>query len=275
MTGLGKLVNHVCIFSLRAGRCGVLPPYSTKEIRFSFKSGLPGSFCEDLTVFNVLDAKNSTKLTVKASIINPPSFDVQPTTLSLGSFDADELVTAETEIVVANTSYRTRRFVLAVDQASLSMFTRCHVHVYWETSGPQHVILSKETTEEIEKQEQRLKIAVRKENKEKEAKIKKLLKKLRSRTAEPSAQSDADSMSEDDGTVPVQGHWNKYTVSIFGRREQAVRVIVYAMTKDATPPPSDPATSVGAVATTAPPALPIESGTFQIRLHEVGNKEVG
>ena len=66
-------------------------------------------------------------------------------------------------------------------------FAKSPVNVLFEPSGPQHVILTKETAEEIDKQLQKMKIAKRKNQPEKLKKIAKKLARLRAGTSSGSS----------------------------------------------------------------------------------------
>ncbi|KAK4536013.1 hypothetical protein CDCA_CDCA07G2038 [Cyanidium caldarium] len=101
-------------------RCGVLRPFSAKEIPFVFRPSLHGVFEESIRVENLLDGGDAHAITMKAVVHKRTHFRVWPERLDWGA-GGDEVVTAGAwsrplQFYVENQSDRRREFVVEVDR---------------------------------------------------------------------------------------------------------------------------------------------------------------
>lgn len=204
------------------GLYGLIPPYKTREVHFVLKPTMSGQYSEIVTFENVLNRSDSQEVRLKATIRNLPTFSVDASSLEYGKITPGQSMFSRV-IELSNMSFGSRRFEL-LSRNLTSAFGNYVVNVLFESLGPQHVILSKETAEQIEKQLQKLKIATRKNQVEKQKKIAKKLAKLRAGN-DSGDSSPNTSASEDDAQVAAQ--WNHCVISLQGRRSQAIRISLY------------------------------------------------
>ncbi|KAI9092651.1 hypothetical protein DFS34DRAFT_583878, partial [Phlyctochytrium arcticum] len=161
------------------GRMGVVRGFGKREVEFMFDPSLAGAFHERLTIENVMDRENDQVLSVKAQIRKPAPFTIESHSVDFGIGKVGTALPRTQYVVISNTSFKkSRTFEVRVDPEELR-FGHCIGHV--EFTLVEHdeerptMMLSKETEEEIEHLEQKLKIAKRKGRNEK---VKKLMEKL-------------------------------------------------------------------------------------------------
>ena len=188
-------------------RCGVLRPFSAKEIPFVFRPSLHGVFEESIRVENLLDGGDAHAVTMKAVVHKRTHFRVWPERLDWGDGD-DEVVAAGAwsrplQFYVENQSDRRREFVVEVDRdgwaAAVAVETQLTVRIR-KRSGAGGA--SAETTTsngvaadaaghdeardgELDTLEQKLRVAERKGKIDKAAKLRTQIQRLRQRGRQP------------------------------------------------------------------------------------------
>ncbi|CAG8474285.1 10773_t:CDS:2 [Acaulospora colombiana] len=165
------------------GRLGVVRGYSKKEVEFSFEPSLSGLFHEKIGIENVRDRENSQVLSVKANIRKQHAFSIQSLNMNFGACLINENPLKVQHIIISNTNKQLRMIEVRVEPQDLK-YKACVGELDFvlqeEFDGSSlSGILSKETEEEIESLEQKVKIAKRKGRDDKVKKIEKKLAKLR------------------------------------------------------------------------------------------------
>lgn len=175
---------------------GVIEPYKVRQVGFMLRPGMGGTFREAVTVVNVLDRENSQVVQIKANVRSLITFSLKSERgLDFGNvcagYMSDEKVTM---VEIANTSTKPRRYTLALDTKSVS-FAQCRIQLLFNVVGIEVHILSEEAVQELEKLDQKMKIAKRKNHVKKEIKIREKIRILRSGSEETASEMSA---SEDE-----------------------------------------------------------------------------
>ncbi|KAI9246915.1 hypothetical protein BDA99DRAFT_565333 [Phascolomyces articulosus] len=163
---------------LGAGRYGVVRAFGKREIEFVFEPTLAGHFMERLVVENIRDRTNDRVLLLKAMVRKPSTFFIKSLELNFGLCLVDQTSQRVETIVFTNTNKQTRLFEIRVDPNEVN-FGRTYGEFDFVVEDDESSQLSKEAEEEIENLEQKLKIARRKGQPDKEKKYLKKLAKLR------------------------------------------------------------------------------------------------
>ncbi|KAG2222140.1 hypothetical protein INT45_007576 [Circinella minor] len=163
---------------LGAGRYGVVRAFGKREIEFVFEPTLAGHFMERLIVENIRDRTNDRVLLLKAMVRKPSTFFIKSLELNFGPCLVDQTCQRVQTIVFTNTNKQTRLFEIRVDPNEAN-FGRTYGEFDFVVEDDESSQLSKEAEEEIENLEQKLKIARRKKQTDKEKKYLKKLAKLR------------------------------------------------------------------------------------------------
>eukprot|EP01135_Chromosphaera_perkinsii_P011921 Nk52_evm38s2531 gene=Nk52_evmTU38s2531 len=145
-------------------KVGIVRPYGSKEIQFVFKPSLPGAFYETLNVENILDPSQSQTIHLKARVKKPATFFIQSLSIEFEPEIESEERSNPAAIILSNTSSKTRRYEMVADSSSCTS-KYCKVVIFFELDDAADDIphmLTEEVEEEIEKLEQKVKIAVRK-----------------------------------------------------------------------------------------------------------------
>ncbi|CAG8579491.1 12936_t:CDS:2, partial [Acaulospora morrowiae] len=176
----GSIASGDIVFGV--GRLGVIRGYNKKEIEFSFDPSLSGPFHERIEIENIRDRENNQVLSVKANIRKKHTFTIQNLSMNFGACLINETSKVQ-HITIINTNKQSRIIEVRVDPQDLK-YIGCVGELNFvlqeELDGSyNNGILSKETEEEIENLEQKVKIAKRKGRDEKVKKIEKKLAKLR------------------------------------------------------------------------------------------------
>ncbi|KAJ1678303.1 hypothetical protein EV182_004340 [Spiromyces aspiralis] len=196
-------------------RYGVVRGYDSRKIVYYFKPSMPGTYNEKIAVYNVLDPEGAQYATLKAIVRRPERFFVQSLKIDFGRCVVDQPSPKPQLIIITNTSNKTRTLIVekydgcaltnaaAVgpspsnppvasngvkdnedddDRGDISkhkyyLEPRFLEHIDGDTEIP--VFLDKETEEELEALEQKLKIAIRKNRPEKIEKLKKKIERLK------------------------------------------------------------------------------------------------
>ncbi|CAG8544148.1 2498_t:CDS:2, partial [Funneliformis caledonium] len=167
-----------------AGHMGVVRGYGKKEVEFTFNPSLPGQFLEKLEIENIQDRDNDQVLSVKAIIKKQSNFLIHPLNLNFEPCFINDNAPRVQHITISNTNKLSRMFEVHIDPQDLK-FKWCYGELSFvlqeDTDGSSinGGLLSKETEEEIENLEQKVKIAKRKGREEKVKKLEKKLAKLR------------------------------------------------------------------------------------------------
>ena len=212
--------------SINDGQMGVVYPYKSREIPFVFKSGMTGQFVERLTVLNILDPDNSQVISLKATILAPPTFDFEPASFAVDMKLNDVAVLPI--IVLSNTSLQAREFVIKFESYQLPGGLRLIVE--FEPNGPDCIILSKEIVAKIEGLKQKLKIAINKKNDVKRKTILQKIKKLEA--GDEDAKGDVDveeTYFAGDQEQPRLAHVVQKTlmsICVQGGRRQAIKILL-------------------------------------------------
>ncbi|RHZ71084.1 hypothetical protein Glove_262g53 [Diversispora epigaea] len=178
----GSIASGDIVFGI--GRLGIVRGYGKKEIVFSFKPSLSGPFHERIEIENILDRENNQVLSVKANIKKQYNFFIQNLSMDFGVCLINEIAPKVQHITISNTNKQSRTIEVRFDPQDLK-FNACIGELNFvlqeESDGSSFNsgILSKETEEEIEILEQKVKIARRKGRDDKAKKIEKKLVKLR------------------------------------------------------------------------------------------------
>ncbi|KAI8137679.1 hypothetical protein BJV82DRAFT_674482 [Fennellomyces sp. T-0311] len=163
---------------LGAGRYGVVRAFGKREIEFVFVPTLAGHFMERLVVENIRDRTNDRVLLLKAIVRKPSTFFIKSLELTFGPCLIDQPCKRVETIVLTNTNKQPRLFEIRVDPNEAN-FGRYYGEFDFVVEDDESSTLSKEAEEEIENLEQKLKIARRKGQPDKEKKYLKKLAKLR------------------------------------------------------------------------------------------------
>jgi hypothetical protein len=162
-------------------KIGVVPPNSSKSISFIFKPSLAGQFIEHIFVDNLLDQANTLSLVLKADIARSDHFWLKSMELECQTFISG-IWSPEQSIFLKNISSKPRKFEIShqnwADGASASCSVRFKlksVQVLDDSVVPGAL----EPEEELEKLEQKFRIAVRKNKVEKAKKILERVSELR------------------------------------------------------------------------------------------------
>ncbi|KAJ3159683.1 hypothetical protein HK101_001020 [Irineochytrium annulatum] len=201
------------------GRMGVIRGHGKREVEFRFNPSLAGSFQEKFIIENVLDRENDQVLNVKATIKNPSKFSIRNNELDFGPCLINQLNTKSQRLEIVNDSKQKIFVEVSVNEADLKFGASC-LQFIWEVlddevtngfepkgdlsesedpsgSGRKRrptVLSSRETEDQIEALEEKLKIAKRKGREDKVKKIFKKLENLRGPTeiAQPKSEPVAD-----------------------------------------------------------------------------------
>ncbi|KJE90188.1 hypothetical protein CAOG_009434 [Capsaspora owczarzaki ATCC 30864] len=176
------------------GRLGVIVPFGSRDVNFVFRPTMAGRFDEPVTIENVQDPANFVVLQFKANVKRAPTFSLKTRRIDFGAVMLNLLSQAH-EVIVTNTSTKLRTFKISYDSsrtqqvvhqpaddsnaaapAALVPSSAFTSRVWFEldlSSGG--IRFTKETEEQIEQIEQKIKIAATKKN---TVKVKKLTSKL-------------------------------------------------------------------------------------------------
>ncbi|WWC90908.1 uncharacterized protein L201_005846 [Kwoniella dendrophila CBS 6074] len=215
---------------LGLGRYGVISSFGRKEFKkFSFTPSLVGNYQESITVENVLDNYNDQILSVKAIVKKIPAFKVEPSLLDFGiilsssssesSQDAHErsmntkkgqgkdsiLDNNQQSFVLTNLSKHEKTFVITINGLTSKSFATLNLIRDEKDVG---LVLSKNEEEEVEAILQKLKIAKRKQKKEKIEKYQNRLIELGIKDFDKQADNDNANVNEIDekaqDQIPLQ-----------------------------------------------------------------------
>ena len=155
---------------LPEGRHGVIEGYGKREVSVIFEPHFAGTFEETMHVDVVEDDQEGQSVRVKAYITKPPTFAVSVSSLDFGSCACDALSGRQT-VSVTNLSANKRTFTVSVAEKEF-LGAKCAVQVILDPSGANLALpnLTAEEEEEVESVLQKLKIARRKGQAEKETK---------------------------------------------------------------------------------------------------------
>ncbi|CEP19501.1 hypothetical protein [Parasitella parasitica] len=158
-----------------AGKHGVIRAFGKREIDFVFVPTLHGPFMEQLTVSNIRDKNDTNVISLKAMVRRPESFHVRPLHEPI-SIHPYCMSTSCEVLHITNTNHQSRAFQIRIDNNE--GFGDYHVDfgVVQQSTSLMH---SEELEEEIETIEQKLKIALRKDQPDKVKKYNKKLAKLK------------------------------------------------------------------------------------------------
>jgi hypothetical protein len=164
---------------LGLGRYGVISAFGRKEVEhFSFTPSLSGTYNENIVIENVLDTLNDQNVAVKANVRKAPTFTIEPPLVDFGSVDIDPSVPPPDKIgfTLTNVSKHERTFVVSIkpfDETDQPCFVDLSL-----SRDDVGTALSKTEEEEVENIHQKLKIAKRKQKKDKVAKYESRLVEL-------------------------------------------------------------------------------------------------
>ncbi|KAI9221655.1 hypothetical protein BC828DRAFT_397312 [Blastocladiella britannica] len=154
-------------------RFGVIPPFGSREVTFTFQPSMAGAFHEKITVENVMNPESSQVITLKATVRKPEAFSIHTESLDFGVCLVNEPSTA-CVLTLHNTHRSARTFTVRGDDNNDQL--------QWEFSVVGTATMEQgmqDVEERIETLEQKLKIAKRKGHKEKVDKITETISKLR------------------------------------------------------------------------------------------------
>ncbi|KAK4517193.1 uncharacterized protein ATC70_000525 [Mucor velutinosus] len=160
---------------LDVGRHGVIRAFGKREIDFVFVPTLHGPFVEQLIVSNIRDKNDTNVISLKAMVRRPESFQVKALLDPLSIYPYCKATCAEI-LNITNTNQQARTFEIRIDNNE--GFNDYHVefNIIQQEST---LVLNEELEEEIETIEQKLKIAMRKDQPDKIKKYNKKLAKLK------------------------------------------------------------------------------------------------
>jgi len=174
---------------------GIIRGFSKKEVVFIFEPSLAGVFNEKIIVENVLDNSFNQVLTIKANVKKETPFFIENLEMDFGVCLINEKASHIQQIVISNSSAKHPRLIEVKYNPVDFLEYGIGVHVEFEmlenddlnsdnskSAKPRRkiTILSKETEEQIEGLEQKLKIARRKGRKDKMKKISDKIERLKS-----------------------------------------------------------------------------------------------
>jgi hypothetical protein len=172
---------------------GAIRGFSKKEVVFIFEPTLAGVFNEKLIVENVLDNSFNQVLTIKANVKKETPFFIEKLEMDFGVCLINEKASHIQQIVISNSSAKQPRLMEVKYHPDELAELGIGAHVEFEmleeddsnnskSTKPRRkiTILSKETEEQIEVLEQKLKIARRKGRKDKMKKISDKIERLKS-----------------------------------------------------------------------------------------------
>lgn len=172
------------------GKSGIVRGYSKREVEFEFEPSLPGLFQEKLIIENIQNPSNNQTVIVKANIKQPQNFYISNVLLDFGPSLVDQNHNLFQDIVISNPSAKqTKTFEVRVDpqdlkysnfiaDISFSIPEDEDEYNICKGSSRQKIMITKETEEQIEQLEQKLKIAERKRQDHKIQKISEQLRQL-------------------------------------------------------------------------------------------------
>eukprot|EP00047_Mylnosiga_fluctuans_P001457 m.220435 g.220435 ORF g.220435 m.220435 type:complete len:2751 (+) comp10380_c0_seq1:111-8363(+) len=192
------------------GVVGVVRPYGWREVCFNFRPSMPGPFHEDLIVENLSDSTNNANIAFKANVRKPPTFELAPMSIHLGTLALDHASDVQA-FSLTNTTSAPRTFVVQHDVQSASL-RAAKVLLKLSSTGIGKTIFSPETLARLAELEQKMRIAERKKNAEK------LAKYVKEKTALENAASDPA-----DPRLAVEGT-DEMVVTVPGKRIMAVSV---------------------------------------------------
>lgn len=154
---------------------------------------------EQVEVINIRDKEDKNTISLKAMVRRPESFMIKSSTPEL-VFNTCANYNGKETIIVTNTNKQSRMFEIRMDvddvqQQQLFKFELFIDHGHQKNEG---LLLSKEEEEDIENLEQKLKIAVRKDQPEKIKKYIKKLAKLKKQEEDLSNMSSEETITEDE-----------------------------------------------------------------------------
>jgi hypothetical protein len=223
---------------LSDGRLGVIRAYGRREVEFVFEPSLAGPYQEKLLVENILDRTNNQEVIIKANIKKPANFFLQSQSLNFGACLLGQTCSIPQTILICNTSYKSNRiFEVKVDSQEL-LFGRFQMDVVFEVmeyvaeEDPSKrrkrplMLLSKEVEEEIERVEQKIKIAERKARKDKVKHLISRLEKLRMGIMADDFDENVDSASEN-SSISVRPKRCRSILTLSLEPREIRKVLVY------------------------------------------------
>ena len=176
---------------------GIIRPFGSAEIEFTFKPSLPGRFEETLEIINVMEPRNTLVVTIKCKVVKPEHFAL-PNARLLDFGRCFATIRSRTlRIPVQNTSRRRRRFAVRSEPGSFSLaphwlpqFTFDFIVCSSDNGGGDGVgqmstERKQKLEEELERLEHKLRIATTKKKTEKVAKITAKIAKLEAQLSGP------------------------------------------------------------------------------------------
>ncbi|EPB92695.1 hypothetical protein HMPREF1544_00424 [Mucor circinelloides 1006PhL] len=194
---------------LDVGRHGVIRAFGKREIDFVFVPTLHGPFIEQLTVCNIRDKEDTNVISLKAMVRRPESFQVKALLDPLSIYPYCKSTCVEI-LNITNTNQQSRTFEIRIDNNE--GFNDYHVE-FNTIQQESTLVLNEELEEEIETIEQKLKIAVRKDQPDKIKKYSKKLAKLKhAEETIKEAEEDVEEEAEEEQSEETPNQGNKQTV---------------------------------------------------------------
>ncbi|KAG1090318.1 hypothetical protein G6F42_019730 [Rhizopus arrhizus] len=194
---------------LDVGRHGVIRAFGKREIDFVFVPTLHGPFIEQLTVCNIRDKEDTNVISLKAMVRRPESFQVKALLDPLSIYPYCKSTCVEI-LNITNTNQQSRTFEIRIDNNE--GFNDYHVE-FNTIQQESTLVLNEELEEEIETIEQKMKIAVRKDQPDKIKKYSKKLAKLKhAEETIKEAEEDVEEEAEEEQSEETPNQGNKQTV---------------------------------------------------------------
>lgn len=195
---------------LDVGKHGVIRAFGKREIDFVFVPILHGPFIEQLTVSNIRDKKDTNVISLKAMVRRPESFHVK--TLQDPLIINPYCKSTYSEILnITNTNQQSRTFELRIENNDNFGDYHVEFNIIHQNST---LVLNKELEEEIETIEQKLKIALRKDQPDKVKKYNKKLAKLKQAEETSTVMEEVIEEEEDKEENEEEGKENEEEVGI-------------------------------------------------------------
>ncbi|KNC84952.1 hypothetical protein SARC_02843 [Sphaeroforma arctica JP610] len=166
---------------IREGRAGVVKPFDKRGVNFMFKPTFAGVFKETLKIVNVLDETSQEEVTVKALVKSPKAFMIKSLFVDFGCLVIGQRSKAAS-VVVTNNTANSRQYVIRLDRGMCTAIAVQLDFEFEEANAEDEGLISQQDLEKIEGLEQKLKIAIRKEQHDKKKEIEGKLKKLKAPT---------------------------------------------------------------------------------------------
>ncbi|KAI9489901.1 hypothetical protein BDB00DRAFT_875869 [Zychaea mexicana] len=247
---------------LGAGRYGVVRAFGKREIDFVFEPTLAGHFMERLVVENIRDRTNDRVLLLKAMVRKPSTFFIKSLELAFGPCLIDQSCQRVETIVLTNTNKQTRLFEIRVDPNEAN-FGRYYGEFDFVVEDDESSQLSKEAEEEIENLEQKLKIARRKGQPDKEKKYLKKLAKLRKLDVlEEDGDASKNSQNNDSSSGAAAGGSEDQTKKANSAEENKESANIFKKTPESVVFPLDPNATKTISVHFKVVARPVQSNTF-------------